>query len=216
MTGIYKITSPTGKIYIGQSTSIKKRFKCYKSSGCKYQVILHNSFEKHGIDNHTFEVVEICPIKALNERERYWQDYYNCVGGKIGMNCRATASNDKSGYFSNETKKRMSISAKKKIFTEQHLKKITEEIIKNNKKYIGVPKSQNHRDKISKTLTGRKNYFFRGFNHPRGEIVLDTMTGIYYGSIADCARYNSFNKGNLQDILKGKRGRKNNTKFLLV
>lgn len=30
ITGIYKIISPTGKIYIGQSIDIEKRWKAYK------------------------------------------------------------------------------------------------------------------------------------------------------------------------------------------
>ncbi len=30
MIGIYKITSPTGRIYIGQSTNMEKRFVSYK------------------------------------------------------------------------------------------------------------------------------------------------------------------------------------------
>ena len=36
VVGIYKITSPSGKIYIGQSIDIQKRFKHYKQlHNCK-------------------------------------------------------------------------------------------------------------------------------------------------------------------------------------
>lgn len=51
--GIYKITSPSGKIYIGQSRDLDKRLKSYKcgSSKTKGQPKLYNSFEKYGIDN---------------------------------------------------------------------------------------------------------------------------------------------------------------------
>lgn len=35
MIGIYKITSPTGKIYIGQSKNIPDRIKRYKGLRCK-------------------------------------------------------------------------------------------------------------------------------------------------------------------------------------
>ena len=35
--GIYKITSPTGKIYIGQSANIKSRITNYKNARCKCQ-----------------------------------------------------------------------------------------------------------------------------------------------------------------------------------
>ena len=35
MIGIYKITSPTKRIYIGQSINIEKRFKSYEKLNCK-------------------------------------------------------------------------------------------------------------------------------------------------------------------------------------
>ena len=37
ISGIYKITNPKGKVYIGQSIDIYKRFKSYKYSGFKMQ-----------------------------------------------------------------------------------------------------------------------------------------------------------------------------------
>ena len=37
--GIYKITSPSNKIYIGQSINIERRFKEYKTlKNCKFQI----------------------------------------------------------------------------------------------------------------------------------------------------------------------------------
>ena len=58
MIGIYKITNPTNKIYIGQSTNIGNRFKHYKSLDCKRQSSLYKSFLKHGVENHNFEIIE--------------------------------------------------------------------------------------------------------------------------------------------------------------
>jgi group I intron endonuclease len=54
MTGIYKITSPTKKVYIGQSKDIIKRFKSYNQKLGKGQPRLNNSFLKYGIKNHVF------------------------------------------------------------------------------------------------------------------------------------------------------------------
>jgi group I intron endonuclease len=89
MIGIYKITSPSSKIYIGQSIDIERRFKNYKSlSQTKKQVMLHYSFKKYGINNHLFEIIEQCSIESLNIRERYWQDYYNVI--EDGLNCLLT------------------------------------------------------------------------------------------------------------------------------
>ena len=103
ITGIYKIISPTNKIYIGQSIDILNRIRYYKHpNSCRQQFKLQNSINKYGWDKHKFEIIEECDIKILNERERYWQDYYNSF--KNGLNCRLTTSNDKSGKVSQETK----------------------------------------------------------------------------------------------------------------
>ena len=70
--GIYKITSPSGKVYIGQSIDIKRRFTSYKTlNKSKRQVKLYNSFVKYGVENHIFETIEECLVDFLNERERF-------------------------------------------------------------------------------------------------------------------------------------------------
>ena len=44
MIGIYKITSPDKKIYIGQSVNLKRRLKDYKANLAKDQKLLNYSF----------------------------------------------------------------------------------------------------------------------------------------------------------------------------
>lgn len=106
MIGIYKITSPSGRIYIGQTTNSKDRFRRYYYLDCKEQTKLYRSFLKYGYLNHTFEIIEECDIQQLNEKERFWQDYYNVLNG--GLNCVLTQTNDKSGKISLETRLKMS------------------------------------------------------------------------------------------------------------
>lgn len=103
MIGIYKITNPNGKVYIGQSIDIEHRFYEYKStSNCKTQPLLFNSLKKYGASNHIFELLEECSVDVLNERERHYQDYYNVLS-KNGLNCKLTTTNDKSGKNSLES-----------------------------------------------------------------------------------------------------------------
>jgi group I intron endonuclease len=106
MIGIYKITSPSNKIYIGQTINYEKRIKKYKSLECKKQTVLYRSFLKYGVENHQFEIIEECDIKELNEKERYYQDYYDVLN--IGLNCKLTNTDDKSGKLSEETKLKIS------------------------------------------------------------------------------------------------------------
>lgn len=123
MIGIYKITSPTNKIYIGQSVNIDRRFNKYKRLDCKYQIRLYNSFKKHGVDNHKFEIVVQCSIGLLNYFERIWQDYYD-VSSKKGLNCMLTKTNDRSGKYSDVVRKKMSDVKKGKPKSEEHKLKI--------------------------------------------------------------------------------------------
>ena len=70
--GIYKITNPKGKIYIGQSINIERRFKEYKKLYCSQSRKLYYSLKKYGVENHLFEIIEECDIILLNEREEYY------------------------------------------------------------------------------------------------------------------------------------------------
>lgn len=74
--GIYKITSPSNRVYIGQSTNIIKRWKTYKKIYCKKQIKLYNSLTRYTPENHSFEIIEECTTEQLNERETYWKQYY--------------------------------------------------------------------------------------------------------------------------------------------
>jgi len=75
--GIYKITSPSGKIYIGQSVNIDERKKVYKRiNSLVGQPKIYRSINKYGFENHTHEIIEICSIEQLDERETFWKKYY--------------------------------------------------------------------------------------------------------------------------------------------
>ena len=72
MCVIYKITSPTGRVYIGQTINFKKRLSQYKNIECKNQKFLYNSLIKHGFENHSIEILEETKTDKLNELEIYY------------------------------------------------------------------------------------------------------------------------------------------------
>lgn len=220
MIGIYKITSPSGKIYIGQSINIKKRIRSYRySSNCK-QRRLKFSFDKYGIDNHQFTIVEICSVDQLNERERYWQDFYNVIGDD-GLNCVLQKSNNKSGFTSDETKSKISKSRKGiksnyknnyersekirkaltgKKLSESHkislsishkgIKMKPENVEKLRLRMTGHKFNDDFKMKMSKIQTGGSNSF--------AKLTLNLSTGIYYYTAKEAAEslgwsYNRFN-----------------------
>ena len=89
--GIYKITSPTGRVYIGQSIDIEKRFKIHQGLYGTKSTKLERSFLKYGVENHKFKIIEECSYKDLNLKEEYWINYYNSIreGLNIELGCNA-------------------------------------------------------------------------------------------------------------------------------
>lgn len=103
MMGIYKITSPSGKIYIGSSKHIQKRKNDYQKYRCKAQLRIYYSLKKYGWDAHTFEVIEECSLEELRTKERYYQELYDCIGIN-GLNCFLVSTDEKIEVYSEETK----------------------------------------------------------------------------------------------------------------
>jgi len=66
---IYKITSPSGRVYIGKTTNIKNRISYYKSNTNNQQKIISSSIKKYGWDNHIFEIIHEAPVEQLSELE---------------------------------------------------------------------------------------------------------------------------------------------------
>ena len=81
MQGIYSITSPSGKVYIGQSIDIEKRLYYYRTcwKHIERQRKLYSSFKKHGVENHIFEIVEECDLDILDEREIFYIDLFEAT-----------------------------------------------------------------------------------------------------------------------------------------
>lgn len=177
--GIYKITNPKGKIYIGQSINIEKRWKYYSSqyhNKLDKQNKLFNSFKKYGVDNHKFEILEECDIDKLNEREIYWGGYFNCIDPNIGLNLRELG---KQGQWTEEAKKKLSESqtgrlrhtpeSKAKIsaalkgtkYTDEQKKKCSDNSgMKGKPNYAGGSKkgwirTQESKNQISKSKKGK-------------------------------------------------------------
>ena len=114
---IYKIESPTGKIYIGQTTKFDERMNRYKKLHCKEQTRLYRSLLKYGYENHKIDVIEdnIDNMEDLNLLEKFWIKKYNSFNSKYGLNLRSGGENS---LLSDETKRKMSESKKGKFSGE--------------------------------------------------------------------------------------------------
>lgn len=89
--GIYKITNKiNGKIYIGSSIDIKRRWKEHKRQldlNIHKNKYMQNSWLKYGEENFKFEVIENVYFKdKLIEREQFYVDFYKSYNRGNGYN----------------------------------------------------------------------------------------------------------------------------------
>ena len=87
--GIYKITNIcTGDSYIGQSVDVATRWKTHIKSGLGIDASstnkLYQAMQEYCIWNFTFQLLQECKRDKLNEKERYWIDFYQ--SNKVGYN----------------------------------------------------------------------------------------------------------------------------------
>lgn len=91
-SGIYKLTDLTsGQVYVGQSVNVKKRFAEHAKKSLGLEGVPNNKLYKamsaSGLENFTFELLEECPKAQLNDREKFYIDYYQSV--EYGLNEKA-------------------------------------------------------------------------------------------------------------------------------
>jgi len=207
MIGIYKITNPNKKVYIGQSVDIEKRFISYKRLHKRNEklIVLYRSFLKYGVDSHFFEIIELCEVEDLNERERYWQDYLNVL--KQGLNCRLTKTNDKSGHMSEESKLKISNAnlGNKSWLGKKHTKETKKKISIANKgrKFSDEVNLKKGRKGI---ISPCKGLFSK--QHPKSVRVLqlDLNNNVVkeWDSLMDIKRSLGYHIGNISSCMKGK------------
>jgi len=184
MIGIYKLTSPSGKSYIGQSVNVERRMIKYKNANCKAQYGIYNAILKYGFDSFKLEIIHELDesdnvIDILNKLEEseiriqntMYPNGYNMVSG--GNNRFASEKHKENLSISHKGKKMLPQTAAallkanigrvvseevKKIISEKQkgIKKPKDQVEKSRLSRIGIKLSDEHKNKLSKALIGRK------------------------------------------------------------
>ena len=153
MTGIYQITNvENGKIYIGQSQDIERRFHDHKNSP---QPKMREDVEIFGWDSFKFEVLEECSLEVLNDRENFYIEKLNPEYNTIKLH---------NWTHTPETCEKIRQS---KIGTH-HTEKACEKMSESRK---GVTLSDEHKEKCRQKSLGNKS---------RSRPVICVETGIEY------------------------------------
>lgn len=138
--GVYKIISPSNKIYIGKTKNIRKRFLKYSNLICKQQVKLFNSFVKYGFENHNVEILFLSEDnQILCENEIFYIQEFKTYNTNHGLNL-TKGGDGRSGKHSSKTKTKIS------------------EGLKNSEKLKKTMSTFEYREKLSKSLMNHPGY----------------------------------------------------------
>ena len=136
-TGVYKITNlVNGKVYIGASKNIEKRWRDHKK---RINSPIHSDLESYGLDNFKFEVLLECPETMLAQWERDMICLYDSDDPEKGYN------NPKDRPYS----LKLSEALKGRSLSEETKRKISES-------HRGIPHSDETKRKMSEVKKGRK------------------------------------------------------------
>ena len=183
-SGVYKFTSPTGRVYVGSSNDLDNRYSYYKTQNAPKQTLLNRSFIKYGFENHIFEILELCEPDIRLERERYYGEIYNSLSDFGGLNLILPKIGEKPFAYSKELRARFSEIGKNRKYTPETIEK----------------------------LRKAKQGVYIGGKHPQAKLVMHTEYGIFYDCIKDAAKQNGMTRSLLSQKLLGIL--RNNTKLI--
>jgi group I intron endonuclease len=181
---VYKYTSPSGKVYIGQTKREKGRKREFRSNRPYGGTRIDNARAKYGPKNFTYEVLfevdntDMEYVEAvLNEKEMYYIQEYKSDDDHYGYNmCAGGAGNV--GHITTEERRRKIGENTKRWIKEKghplkgkrHKPESIEKMRKNTKKKFGKdnpnygwkpPRELTERlAQIAREKTGEKNHFF--------------------------------------------------------
>ena len=162
------------KIYIGQTSQRNPEQRWMKGLGYKNNTHFYNAIQKYGWDNFEHIILEKnLSLEEANKREIFWIAYFNSTNPDYGYNIQAGGKNSlhsettkekirqKALQWSNETKKKMSDSAKKRVqrdgapFQGKHFSEEAKEKLRQvDRSYT---QTAEYRENMSKIKLGGKN-----------------------------------------------------------
>ena len=140
LSGIYMILNKINrKCYVGSSKDIINRWSQHKNKLLKEKHInqyLQNAFNKYGLNNFEFWIIEECSEEDLLVREQYWMDFHVCYDHKYGYN-----------ICSKSDRPVMPQERREKVAAQRRNKTLEE--------FFGVEKAKEMKEKMSKSQKNR-------------------------------------------------------------
>lgn len=223
-SGIYKlIWKEPGYFYYGQSIYLEERKRQHFSRMSKnkhYNRKIQRVYNKHGLPE--FIIIELCEHDKLDKLEQYYIDKY--INDNKCCNVSPSSCSVRGLKWSNESRKRGSEAAKKRITTDETRKRLSEVVRKryaDGFKAIGLKGKDNgfykkKHDLVTKLIMSQKKQgMYIGGSNPKAVLILNTETGIFYETIREAAKAQTkYTESTVGAKIKNKK--KNNLSFIVV
>ena len=169
---IYKYTNKiNGKVYIGQTNNLQKRFNGHKSEAFNpkskgYNLPFHCAIRKYGIKNFIYEVLEEIEDGEsqdfINDREIFFIDFYHSLTTENGYNLTVGGDGCPKPPLTYEEKL-----SRSKLFTGDEIKDIQQRLL-NDEEFDDI--EEIYKPKLKRTFlvninTGT-NFYNPDFNYP--------------------------------------------------
>lgn len=208
---IYKILSPSNKIYIGQTRRFKSRMSSYRNLSCESQHALHNSLVKYGFDAHKISILEeysdTTPQAMVNSREIFFIELFKKNLPLLMLNI---ALGGHGGLVNEETREKLRIRQTGKKYSQESRQKMSQKKLGKPSPRKGVALPEEVRMKISKNKMG----CIWTDSHKRLRKIIDSKIGIIYRTIGDAAKEFKIKRTTLNAMLVGQNKNKTNLHFL--
>lgn len=213
--GIYQIRNIiNNKLYVGSAVNMRARWQKHLSKlrhNKHDNSHLQNAYNTYGSENFVFEIIEHVQDKSkLIEREQHYIDALNVIND--GYNICPFAGNTLGVYHTEESKKKMSIahrnisdetrkkmseSGKKRAPMSEETRKKMSELHKNR------VFTEEHRKHLSESLKGKLKGKYLGADRYNAKAVICVETGQVFDAISVASREMHVNRVSIIGCVKG-------------
>lgn len=207
-SGIYVIVNlNNGKKYVGQSYSVSRRFLVHKNKlrkGKHPNIHLQSAWNKYGENSFSFEILEYCPIDALNEREEYWINAFKTYTSE-GYNMTLGGNGNRGYVWSRASREHLSAVMKISVSRYWSGKRLTE-AHKEKLRAAAKNRSAETKRKIgeaSRRAMANPEIKQKMILHQNNKAVYCLELNETFYSISEAARETGLHSGNISKVCNG-------------